>query len=116
MAYYPAALPDPQTGSAFTTAEQRLTTEGDIAPRNRVVNPNHRQTLSLTWTLTEQQFRIFESWHRWRLHDGISRFDIDWNGRSGRARLIAPVQASLNGATWSLSSEAEIDYAISGGY
>lgn len=116
MAYYPPALPNPLAGSSFETAEHRLTSEGDIAPRNRVINPNHRQTLSLTWTMTEQQFRIFEAWHRWRLHDGVSRFDINWCGRQGRARFIAPVQASLSGSTWSLSSEVEIDYAVSDGY
>ena len=116
MAYYPPALPDPLSGSTFETAEHRLTSEGDIAPRNRVINPNHRQTLSLTWTLTEHQFRIFEAWHRWRLHDGVSRFDIAWCARQGRARFIAPVQASLNGDSWSLSIEAEVDYAISAVY
>lgn len=116
MTYYPTALPDPLAGSTFETAEHRLTSEGDIAPRNRVLNPNHRQTLQLNWTLTEQQFRIFEAWHRWRLHDGVSRFDIDWCGRQGRARFIAPVQASLNGSSWSLTTEAEIDYAVSAVY
>ena len=59
MAYYPPALPDPLAGSTFETAEHRLTSEGDISPRSRVLNPNHRQTLQLSWTLTEQQFRIF---------------------------------------------------------
>ena len=113
MAYYPSALPDPLSGSTFETAEHRLTSEGDIAPRSRVLNPNHRQTLQLSWTLTEKQFRIFEAWHRWQLHDGVSRFDITWCGRKGRARFIAPVQASLNGSSWSLSTECEIDYAVS---
>lgn len=116
MAYYPPALPDPLAGSTFETAEHRLTSEGDISPRSRVLNPNHRQTLQLSWTLNEQQFRIFEAWHRWRLHDGVSRFDIEWCHRRGRARFIAPVQASLNGDSWSLSSECEIDYAVSAQY
>lgn len=113
MAYYPSALPDPLDGSSFETHEHRLTTEGDIAPRSRLLNPNHRQTLQLSWTLTELQFRIFEAWHRWRLHDGVTRFDVQWCGRNGRAQFVAPVQASLNGSTWSLSSEAEVDYAVS---
>ena len=116
MAYYPPALPDPLNGSTFETAEHRLTSEGDISPRTRVLNPNHRQTLQLQWTLSEQQFRIFEAWHRWRLHDGVTRFDIAWCGRAGRARFIAPVQASLNGDAWSVSTEAEIDYALSARY
>ncbi|MES9986192.1 MAG: hypothetical protein ABW115_22595 [Candidatus Thiodiazotropha sp. 6PLUC6] len=114
MTYYPAALPEPELGGIFTTAEGRIESEGDISPRTRVINPNHRQTLQLNWILTEQQYRIFESWHRWRLHDGVSRFDVDWAGRSGRARFTAPVQASLNGRNWSLSSECEIDYGIPG--
>lgn len=113
MFYYPSALPDPLAGSTFETAEHRLTSEGNIAPRTRVINPNHRQTLSLTWTLTEKQFRIFEAWYRLRLHNGVSRFDVQWCNCAGQARFIAPVQADLNDNTWSLSSKVEINYAIS---
>lgn len=113
MAYYPPALPDPLSGSTLETAEHRLTTEGDIAPRSRLVNPNYRQTLQLSWTLTEQQFRIFEAWHRWRLWDGVAWFDVRWCQRSGRARFVAPLQASMTGNHWSLSGECELDYALS---
>lgn len=113
MAFYPSALPDPLNGSSFKTHEHRLITDGDIAPRSRLLNPNYRQIWSLTWTLTEKQFRVFEAWYRLRLHDGVSRFDVQWCNGAGQARFTAPVQASLNGNTWSLSSEVEIDYAIS---
>lgn len=111
MAYYPPGLPDPLNGSAFTTKETRITTEGELSPRTRITDPNYQQTLSLSWSMTEEQFRVFESWHRHRLHDGISCFDTQWNCQDGRARFTGPVQASLNGANWQLSGEVEIDYA-----
>lgn len=113
MSYYPSALPEPAAGNTFTTAENRLTTEGDIAPINRILDKNHKQTLTLSWILTEQQFRIFESWHRWRLFDGVSRFDMSWGGRAGRARFTGVIEANLDGVNWSLSGEAEVDYAVS---
>lgn len=111
MSYWPPGLPDPQTGNAFTTSETRLHTEGDLSPRCRIGDPNYRQTLSLSWSMTEDQFRVFESWFCYTLHDGVGCFDTRWNGRNGIARFTGVVQASLNGASWQLSGEAEIDYA-----
>ena len=111
MSYWPPALPDPQAGASFTTDEKRLTTDGDVAPRERVVDANYRQTVTLNWSMTEYQFRVFEAWHRWYLHDGISRFAVNWNGRSGWARFTGEVQCQLAGATWSVSAEVVIDYA-----
>lgn len=113
MPAWPAGLPDPQMGNAFTTAENRITTDGDIAKRERVIDPNYRCTVPLTWTMSERQFRVFEAWHRWHLNDGISAFEVHWNRRQGRARFTGSVACKLNGATWSVSGEAVIDYAIS---
>ena len=111
MSYWPPALPDPQTGNAFTTAEKRITTDGEVAQRERVIDPNYRQTATLSWTFSEQQFRVFEAWHRWYLHDGISRFSVSWNDRRGWARFTGAIDCKLSGATWSVSGEAVIDYA-----
>lgn len=116
MPQYPSALPEPQLGSAFTTAENRLVTQGDVAQQNRIIDRNHRQTLSLSWTLTDDQFRIFEGWHRWYLHGGVSRFSVTWGGRDGIARILSPVAATLTALNWQVSTEVEIDYAVSGGY
>lgn len=111
MNYWPPGLPDPMTGSTFTTAETRLQTEGDLSPRCRINDPNYRQTLSLSWTMTDDQFRVFESWFRYRLHDGVGCFDTFWNNKKGVARFTGVVHATLNGAHWQLTGEAEIDYA-----
>ena len=111
MSYWPPGLPDPKTGAAFTTAENRLMTEGAVSPRTRIVDPNYRQTLSLGWTMSETQYRVFESWHRHRLHDGISRFEVSWDNRQGLAQFTGPVQAQLSGAQWELTGEVLIDYA-----
>ena len=116
MSYYPPALPEPQLGNAFTTKENRLTTEGDIAPRTRILDANHRQTLSLTFILTEAEFRVFESWFRHRLFDGVAWFDMNWGGRAGRAHFTSEVTAQLSGIQWQISTEAQIDYSVSGGY
>ena len=112
-AYWPAGLPDPQFGNPGTSAEQRLQSEGEIAPRQRVVNPNYRQTLPVSWNLSEVQFRVLESWHEYRIHDGISWFDMDWTGLPGRARFNGNLSARLNGEHWQVSGEAELDHAIS---
>ncbi len=112
-AYWPPGLPDPQFGNAGTTAENRLQSDSDIAPRQRVVDPNYRQTLSVSWTMTERQFRAFESWYEYRLHDGISWFGIRWLGGEGRAHFTGNLSASLNGALWQLSGEVEMDHALS---
>jgi hypothetical protein len=111
MIYWPPGLPDPQFGNTSTSAERRLQSEGDCAPRQRVVDPNHRHTLSLSWTMTEAEFRGFESWHFYRIHDGVSWFDVRWFDQDARARFTGTLSARLEGAQWQVTGEAEIDYA-----
>lgn len=111
MSYWPPGLPDPQTGNSFETAETRLQHEGDICPVQRICDPNYCQNLTLTWTLTETEYRVFESWFFHRLCDGVSRFEVEWDNRHGWARFTGNVQAQLNGANWTVSGEARIDYA-----
>ncbi len=113
MTYWPPGLPEPQFGNACTTAENRLSTEGTCAPRQRIVDANYKQTLSLSWTMTETQYRAFESWHTHRCCDGISWFAMAWTGQQGRARFTGTIQAQLSGAMWSVSGEVELDYAVS---
>lgn len=113
MIYWPPGLPDPQFGNTSTSAERRLQSDGDTAPRQRVINPNYRQTLSVSWTMTEAQFRAFESWYEYRIHDGISWFSMRWAGLEGRAQFAGNLNAKLNGDHWQVSGEAEIDYALS---
>ena len=114
MAYWPPGFPDPQFGNASTTAESRLNSEGETAVRQRVIDPNYKQTLSVSWTMTEEQFRAFESWHEHRIHDGISWFEMEWTGLKGWARFTGTVSAHLNGIQWQLGGEVEVDYAVSG--
>lgn len=114
MSYWPSGLPDPQFGNASTTAENRLQTEGEVAVRQRVIDPNYQQTLTVSWTMTEAQFRAFESWHFYWINDGISWFDMAWRGPEGRARFTGTVTARLNGVQWEVSGEVEMDYAVSG--
>ena len=87
MIYWPPGFPDPQFGNASTTAEHRLQSEAEVAPRQRVIDPNYRQTLSVSWTMTEAQFRAFESWHEYRIYDGISWFGMAWTG-AGRPGTV----------------------------
>ena len=109
--YWPPGLPEPQSGNTFITLEARLEHEGGIRPVQRVIDPNYRQSISLSFTMTEAQFRVFESWFFHSLCDGVSQFDVDWGGRHGWARFTGNVQARLNGENWSVSGEATIDYA-----
>ena len=113
MNYWPTELPEPMTGNSFTTSESRLESEGSIAPRQRIIDPNYRKLLSLSWNMTEHQYRLFESWHHHVIHDGVSRFQVNWSGQHGRARFTSPVQAQLAGSHWEVTGEAEIDYALS---
>ena len=113
MAYWPAGFPDPQFGNTATTAENRLQSETEVIPRQRVIDPNYRQTLSVSWIMTERQFRAFESWYEYRIHDGVSWFDMNWTGQEGRARFTGNLSAQLNGEHWQLNGEAELNYAVS---
>lgn len=100
-------------GGSFTTSENRLATEGDISPRQRVVDANYRQTLTVSWLFTELEYRAFEAWYHWWVYDGISWFDITWRQRPGRAQFNGNVQASLKNTNWQVNGEVLIDYAIS---
>ena len=110
--YWPPGLPEPQSGNTFTTAETRLEHEGDLCLHQRVCDPNYCQGLTLTFTMTGAQFRVFESWFFHHLCDGISKFEVDWGNRHGWARFTGNVQAQLNGTLWNVSGEAMIDYAV----
>ncbi|PJE80696.1 hypothetical protein CI610_00357 [invertebrate metagenome] len=111
MAYWPSVLPDPRTGASFETAQGRLSSGGDAAPRERVIDPNYRVSVSLSWVMTERQFRVFEAWMRWHLNDGIGRFRVRWDGRDGLARLTGEVSCVMAGIHWEVGAGAEIDYA-----
>lgn len=109
---WPDGLPEPQQGNTFTTAETRLEHEGDMRLIQRVIDPNYRQSLTLSFSMTETQYRVFESWLLHRLRDGVSRFEMDWGGRHGWARFTGNVQAQMNGTLWNVTGEAMIDYAV----
>lgn len=111
-AYWPPGLPLPQMGSEFNTQEGRLVTEGDIALRERVTDPNHLQIVSVSWQFTEQQYQAFKAWHFHILKDGAAWFSIDWDDRDGLARFTDTYSTQQSSQFRSVSASVEIDYAI----
>ena len=112
MSYWPPGLPEPMLGGSFTTAENRLMTEGDIAPRQRIIDANYRQGFTASWVFSEEEYRVFEAWYHWTVYDGISWFDVTWQNRAGRAQFNGNVQASLKDVNWQVNGEVLIDYAV----
>ena len=112
-AYWPAGMPLPKLGTAFETAEGRIQSEGDVALQERIIDPNHRQTVQVSWLFTETQWQVFISWHRWHLSDGAGWFSVEWDGRFGLARFVGNYSCSMDGANRSVSASLEIDYAVS---
>ncbi|WP_345198952.1 hypothetical protein [Kistimonas scapharcae] len=106
-------MPDPKLGSAFETAEGRIQSDGAVALQERIIDPNHRQTVQVNWLFTEPQWQVFVSWHRWRLDDGAGWFSVGWDGREGLARFIGNYSCSMDGANRAVTATVEIDYAVS---
>ncbi|MTI13118.1 hypothetical protein [Sansalvadorimonas verongulae] len=111
-AYWPPGLPIPRLGATFQTAEGRLTTDGEVALRERVIDPNHIQTTSATWSMTEREYQVFKAWHFHIIRDGAAWFEVDWDDRNGLARFSEPYSAQQNGLRRDVSAQLEIDYAI----
>lgn len=112
-AYWPAGLPEPQLGTAFETAQGRITSDGDVATRERITDPNYKQTTSATWLMSEPEFQVFKSWHFHIIHDGAAWFDVDWCDQPALARFVGGYSSSQSGLHRSVTAQMEIDYAVS---
>lgn len=111
---WPIGLPYPLLGGAVSTAEGRIMSSGDVALTERVINPNYRQTLPVSFLFSNDELQAFKGWYLHYLHDGVNWFNVNWcEDKPGIARFVKPYSTVSSGKHWSVSTEVEVDYAVS---
>ena len=113
--YFPEKLPYPTVdGYSIKPGEAIIRTEMEAGPaRQRRRYTQTPSRITVKWTMSPEQFSLFEVWYRYQAKEGGEWFFITLLGGLGltsqEARFTQQFEASLlNGYLWQISSELEI--------